>query len=130
MWTVPVSPDVIAAARLGQWSVVLTPHKPVPREWFGPINGASVLCLASGGGQQGPVLAAAGAKVTVLDNSPAQLAQDQDVAERAGLKLALHLGEMTVKKSINSHPARRSACGCPSGNSLAARSFINGSAHC
>jgi len=31
-------------------------------------------CLASGGGQQGPVLAAAGAHVTVFDNSPRQLA--------------------------------------------------------
>jgi SAM-dependent methyltransferase len=94
-WTVPVSEGVIAAARRGQWSVVLTPHKPVPREWFGKVEGARVLCLASGGGQQGPVLAAAGADVTVLDNSPAQLAQDRQVAERDGLKLDLQLGEMT-----------------------------------
>jgi len=94
-WTVPVSPDVISAARQGRWSVLLTPGKPVPRDWFGQIRGARVLCLASGGGQQGPVLAAAGAAVAVLDNSPAQLAQDQFVAEREGLKLDLHLGEMT-----------------------------------
>jgi len=94
-WTVPVSPGVISAARQGHWSVVLTPQKPVPREWFGQVVGARVLCLASGGGQQGPVLAAAGATVTVLDNSPAQLAQDRNVAEREGLKLELHLGEMT-----------------------------------
>jgi SAM-dependent methyltransferase len=94
-WTVPVSPDMIAAARQGSWSVLLTPTKPVPRGWFGPIEGARVLCLASAGGQQGPVLAAAGAKVAVLDNSPAQLAQDQCVAKREGLKLDLHLGEMT-----------------------------------
>jgi len=94
-WTVPVSPDIISAARRGRWSVVLTPQKPVPREWFGRIEGARVLCLASGGGQQGPVLAAAGARVAVLDNSPAQLARDRSVAEREGLKLDLHLGEMT-----------------------------------
>jgi SAM-dependent methyltransferase len=37
--------------------------------------------LASGGGQQGPILAAAGARVTVLDNSSRQLAQDRFVAE-------------------------------------------------
>jgi SAM-dependent methyltransferase len=94
-WTVPVSTDVISAAREGQWSVVLTPQKPVPSEWFGEIKGARVLCLASGGGQQAPVLAAAGALVTVLDNSPAQLAQDRYVAEREGLKLDPQLGEMT-----------------------------------
>ena len=46
-----------------------------------------MLCLASGGGQQGPVLAAAGANVTVFDNSPAQLKQDQFVAERESLSL-------------------------------------------
>jgi len=55
--------------------------------WFPPLHGADVLCLASGGGQQGPVLAAAGAQVTVFDNSPAQLKQDQLVAERESLSL-------------------------------------------
>jgi SAM-dependent methyltransferase len=50
--------------------VLLTPTKPVPRDWFPPLPGLDVLCLASGGGQQGPILAAAGASVTVFDNSP------------------------------------------------------------
>jgi ubiquinone/menaquinone biosynthesis C-methylase UbiE len=40
------------------------------------------------------VLAAAGANVTVLDNSPAQLAQDRLVAERDGLTLRGLLGDM------------------------------------
>jgi SAM-dependent methyltransferase len=93
-WTVPVGPEVIAAARRGEWSVVLTPAKPVPREWFPPLAGAEVLCLASGGGQQGPVLAAAGAHVTVFDNSPAQLGQDRTVADRDGLLIATEEGDM------------------------------------
>jgi SAM-dependent methyltransferase len=93
-WTRPVGPEVIAAARRGEWSVVLTENKPVPRAWFPPLDGADVLCLASGGGQQGPVLAAAGARVTVLDASAAQLAQDQLVAQREGLPLRLEQGEM------------------------------------
>jgi SAM-dependent methyltransferase len=94
-WTVPVGPDVIAAARAGTWSVVLIGHEPVPRDWFGAnLAGADVLCLASGGGQQGPVLAAAGARVTVLDNSPRQLAQDRMVADRDGLELRTVLGDM------------------------------------
>jgi SAM-dependent methyltransferase len=93
-WTVPVSAEAIAAARRGEWQVVLTPTKPVPREWFGDLRGASVLCLASGGGQQGPILAAAGARVTVFDNSPRQLEQDRRVAEREGLDLETVEGDM------------------------------------
>lgn len=53
-----------------------------------------MLCLASGGGQQGPVLAAAGARVTVYDNSPRQLAQDRMVAEREGLSITTNEGDM------------------------------------
>jgi SAM-dependent methyltransferase len=93
-WTRPVGPEVIAAARRGDWSVVLTEQKPVPRTWFPPLQDADVLCLASGGGQQGPVLAAAGARVTVLDASAAQLAQDRLVAQREGLPLRLEQGDM------------------------------------
>jgi SAM-dependent methyltransferase len=93
-WTVPVGPEVTAAAQRGEWSVVLTPTKPVPREWFPPLAGLDVLCLASGGGQQGPVLAAAGASVTLFDNSPAQLAQDRFVADRDGLAIATVEGDM------------------------------------
>jgi 2-polyprenyl-3-methyl-5-hydroxy-6-metoxy-1,4-benzoquinol methylase len=70
-WTVRVSSEQVARARSGDWSIVLTPTKPVPLEWFPPLAGLDVLCLACGGGQQGPILAAAGANVTVFDNSPA-----------------------------------------------------------
>ena len=92
-WTQPVSPERIARARQGDWSVVLTENIPVPRDWFPSLPGAEVLCLASGGGQQGPLLAAAGAHVTVFDNSPRQLAQDRLVAEREGLDLRLVEGD-------------------------------------
>lgn len=93
-WTLPVDPDTVARARRGDWSIVLTPSRPVPREWFGDLFGARVLALASGGGQQGPILAAAGARVTVLDNSPAQLARDLEVAEREGLVIGTVEGDM------------------------------------
>lgn len=94
-WTVPVSPEDISRAREGEWSIVLTPTRAVPRTWFGDLRGTHVLGLASAGGQQAPILAAAGAQVTVLDNSPAQLAQDRLVAKRENLTLDLQLGEMT-----------------------------------
>jgi SAM-dependent methyltransferase len=93
-WTVPVGPDVIAAARAGDWQILLTPTKPVPREWFPCLQGLDVLCLASGGGQQGPILAAAGAAVCVLDVSPNQLAMDRRVADRDKLAIRTVEGDM------------------------------------
>ena len=94
-WTMPVSPEVIAKARAGDWSVVLIGYQPTPRDWFpADLTGVDILCLASGGGQQGPVLAAAGATVTVFDNSPKQLQRDESVAARDGLTLRTELGDM------------------------------------
>jgi 2-polyprenyl-3-methyl-5-hydroxy-6-metoxy-1,4-benzoquinol methylase len=86
-WTQPVSHEVIEKARQGEFSILLTENIPVPHRWFPPLQGAEVLCLASGGGQQGPILATLGAKVTVFDNSPSQLKQDQLVAEREALTI-------------------------------------------
>ncbi len=94
-WTTPVSTAEIAAARAGEWSIYLTEEKPTPRDWFpADLRGVDVLCLASGGGQQGPILAAAGANVTVFDNSPAQLQQDEFVARREGLSIRTVQGDM------------------------------------
>ena len=93
-WTVPVEPEVIEATRRGEWEIWLTDHKPVPKTWFPEVRGADVLCLASGGGQQAPILAAAGSNVTVLNNSPRQLAQDRSVADRESLTLETVEGDM------------------------------------
>ncbi len=92
-WTVPVSPQEIEDARHGSWAIILTPTKPVPREWLN-VAGKHVLCLASGGGQQAPILAAAGAIVTVLDNSPKQLESDARMAGRYELAITTVLGDM------------------------------------
>jgi len=113
-WTIPVEPAAIAAARKGRWSVQLTNSATVPRAWFPetlagvgvvPQNdadkawpaghaGVDVLALAGGGGQQGPILAAAGARVTVLDNSAEQLGKDRLVAKREGLDITIVEGTM------------------------------------
>ncbi|RCS40619.1 class I SAM-dependent methyltransferase [Bremerella cremea] len=94
-WTIPVSPEEVARARAGEWSLILTPTKPVPRHWYPEhMEGCQILCLASGGGQQGPILAATGADVTVFDNSPKQLGQDRLVAQRDGLSLKTVEGDM------------------------------------
>ncbi len=94
VWTRPLPPSAIRDARRGRWEIRLTPHRAIPREWFPPLEGRNVLCLAAGGGHQGPLLAAAGARVTVLDNSPRQLAKDRFVARRDGLAIETVLGDM------------------------------------
>jgi len=102
-WTIPVSEAVIDAARRGQWEIILTPSKPVPRAWFPDLERLDVLCLASGGGQQGPILAAAGAKVTVFDNSPKQLEQDRLVTERHALDITTVDGDMADLSMFSEH---------------------------
>ncbi len=101
-WTLPVSAEEIARARRGDVHMVLTPQKPVPKEWYPAWQGCKVLALASGGGQQAPLMAAAGADVTVLDNSPAQLARDQEVAAREGLILRTIEGDMSRMDALPS----------------------------
>ncbi len=93
-WTIPATPAAIAESRSGNVRIVLTPTREVPQEWLGELDGRDVLCLAGGGGQQAPLLAAAGANVTTLDNSPKQLEQDQIVARREGLSVRGVLGVM------------------------------------
>ncbi|MHC5110094.1 MAG: class I SAM-dependent methyltransferase [Planctomycetota bacterium] len=100
-WTVPVSREVIAEAREGRFRVLLTPQKPVPMDWLGDMRGRKVLCLAGAGGQQAPIFAAAGAEVTVYDNSPKQLGQDRQVAERESLDIQLVQGDMADLGALN-----------------------------
>ncbi|MGY8766988.1 MAG: class I SAM-dependent methyltransferase [Pirellulales bacterium] len=64
--------------------------------WLGGnITGQRVLCLGAGGGRQGPLYAAAGAKVTVVDISAAQLEIDREVAAERNLEL------VTVETSMD-----------------------------
>lgn len=95
VWSIPVSKEEVEQARKGAWSIVLTPTKPVPANWFPEkLEGKKILCLASDGGQQGPILAAAGADVTVFDNSKAQLEKDAQVARRDNLTIKTVQGNM------------------------------------
>lgn len=55
-YTKVVSSELVAEARQGKWSLSLSAHKPVPKDWFPNLRSLKVLCLASGGGQQAPDL--------------------------------------------------------------------------
>lgn len=64
--------------------------------WLGgDIRGWRTLCLAAGGGRQSALYAAAGAKVTVVDISPAMLELDRVVAAERGLDV------VTVQASMD-----------------------------
>ncbi|CAM3792806.1 class I SAM-dependent methyltransferase [Mesobacillus thioparans] len=102
VYTKAVSKEVIERSRAGDWEITVTTGKPVPRSWFpDSLAGLKILCLASGGGQQGPVLAAAGADVTVVDTSAKQLEQDEFVAKRDGLNLKTLQCSMTDLSAFN-----------------------------
>lgn len=117
-WSVPVGPREVADARAGRVEIVLTPVRVVPHAWLQPLRGRRVLALASGGGQQGPLLAAAGAHVTVLDASAAMLAKDREVAAREHLTVETVQGDMRDLSAFEDgvfdlivHPV--SNCFCP-----------------
>ena len=93
-WTRPVTGEDLREAENGRWTVLLTPSKPVPHHWFPKLKGLKVLGLASGGGQQGPILAALGADVTIFDNSEKQLMQDRMVSDRYNLNIKTVQGDM------------------------------------
>ena len=95
-WGTPISHERYLAALEGDWTMVLTPTRPVPRSWLLPdMRGKRVLGLASGGGQQMPVFAAMGAECTVLDYSASQIASERLVAEREGYRIATVRADMT-----------------------------------
>ena len=60
IWGMPISHEVYERAVKGDWDMVLTPTKPVPKSWFPQLSGSRILRLASGGGQQMPIFAACG----------------------------------------------------------------------
>ena len=65
------------------------------RPWLPPsLTGLEVLCLAAGGGKHGPLYAAAGARVTVLDLSGLMLDLDRQVARERGIDLDIVQGSM------------------------------------
>src|SRR5262245_63043293 len=67
--------------------------------WLGgDIRSKRLLCLAAGGGKHGPLYAAAGAVVTVVDLSAAQLELDRQVATERRLQLR------TIEASMDDVP--------------------------
>ena len=96
-WSVPITHEDYVKAQNGDWNVLLTPVKPVPKYWLQKLENKKLLGLASGGGQQMPIFAALGASCTVLDYSDRQLESERIVAERENYKIEIIKADMTKR---------------------------------
>ena len=94
-WGKPITHEAFLKAKNGEWQVLLTPTKPVPKEWFGTLSHKKLFGLASGGAQQIPVFSALGAECTVLDYSKKQCESEKETAEREGYSVNVIRGDMT-----------------------------------
>lgn len=92
-WTASASKDALKAAKKGN-PVLPFYDKEVPGEWLANIKGKRVLCLAGAGGLQAPILACAGAEVTVLDISDKMLDKDRELAKTEKLSMDIRKGNM------------------------------------
>ena len=98
-----ITPEDFAKAKKGNWSA--SDYFIVPKKWFLPyidlshsrFDGTKILGLASGGGQQMPVLVASGAYCTVMDYSDAQLMREKAVSEREGYAINIVRGDITKR---------------------------------
>ena len=94
-WSQRCSNEKIQKARSGKVEIGVTTDKLVPESWFPKNwNGLDILGLASGGGQQIPILAATGANVTSFDFSEEQLNRDLEVCKEEGLEIKTQKGKM------------------------------------
>ena len=97
-WGVPMTHEQFCRAKEGEWKILLTPTKIMPRTWLPQsLKGLKILGLASGGAQQIPVFAALGARCSVLDYSPSQIKSEIDVAAREGYEVEAIRGDMTER---------------------------------
>lgn len=94
-WGIPISHQDFTKVKQGDWDVLLTPTKSVPKEWFPDFVNCRILGLAAGGGQQMPVFAALGAECTVLDYSKKQIESEKAVAKREGYTIKTIRADMT-----------------------------------
>ncbi|HKM33864.1 MAG TPA: class I SAM-dependent methyltransferase [Lachnospiraceae bacterium] len=92
-WTTCATEEQLQEAREGKLNLKFF-EKDVPEEWLRDIKGKKVLCLAGAGGLQAPLLASAGAEVTVIDISNKMLEKDREIAKRENLHIEIVKGNM------------------------------------
>lgn len=93
-WSACATPEQLQRARNGELTLAFGDGKAIPADWLGDLRGKRVLCLAGAGGLQAPLLACAGADVTVLDLSEKMLDKDRAIAARENLPIRIEHGNM------------------------------------
>jgi SAM-dependent methyltransferase/DNA-binding XRE family transcriptional regulator len=101
VWGKPITHEQYLEAKEGRLPLLLTPTIPMPKDWIKNIKGKKVLGLASGGGQQMPLLSALGAICTVIDITKAQLDSELLVAKREGYHIDIVQGDITKPLPFN-----------------------------
>lgn len=92
-WSACATTEEMQRAKEGRLSIKFF-DKEVPTDWLKDVKGRKVLCLAGAGGLQAPLLACAGAEVTVLDLSEKMLEKDVKIAEEEQLSICIEKGNM------------------------------------
>ena len=105
-WSIPVDQLAIEKAKANDYNIKLSPGSFIPKKWLVDIRNKKLLGLAAGGGQQGPLLAGAGAKVTLLDVSSKQLAMDRKLSDEFGLDIQTIHGSVESYKIFQTNPLR------------------------
>lgn len=93
-WSACATTDQLKQAREGRMTLTFGVDGVIPADWLGNLQGKRVLCLAGAGGLQAPLLACAGAEVTVIDLSERMLDKDREIAAREKLPIRIERGNM------------------------------------
>lgn len=93
-WSACATQEQLQKAREGRPELPFAGAQTIPSQWLGDLRCKKVLCLAGAGGLQAPMLACAGAEVTVLDLSQRMLDKDREIAAREGLAMRIVHGNM------------------------------------
>lgn len=88
-WSACATADQLRQAREGLMTLTFGVDGIIPSDWLGDLQGKRVLCLAGAGGLQAPLLACAGADVTVIDLSERMLDKDREIAARENLPIRI-----------------------------------------
>lgn len=92
-WSASASPEEMTKAKAGNLTIKFF-DKEIPKDWLKDMKGKKILCLAGAGGLQAPLLACAGAEVTVLDLSDKMLEKDKKISEMEKLNIKIEKGNM------------------------------------
>ncbi len=92
-WSACATPEEMQNAKEGKLTIKFFDNE-ILKDWLKDIKGKKILCLAGAGGLQAPLLACAGAEVTVLDLSEKMLDKDRKIAEMEQLNIRIEKGNM------------------------------------